>query len=535
VSANLTAAPKPPGSAAERDIASLAERMTYLQALRGAFALTVIGTALFVGKLTGASLSDLSLYTALYLVAAAGIEAVRRSWGVRALSLVTAMLLIDAVYLAWVVYLSGGVSSPLRFLAYLHIIAVTLLASYRTGLKITVWHSLLYFVVFYAQLAGFLNAAAPPGYVFGDLFDEASVFNVVAFWFVAIGTAAFSTLNERDLRRGRQDLEALTKMAQDLEHESSAAGAAKVLAENVVDAFRFSRALVLGGPANQMRLLAYRGHGEPADLKPGTDAVVARSIAERGPILVRRLDPDTDPRLNALLPFAKNLVIVPMFAEGQAIGILVVEQPAGGGSRIERRVVAMVERFAAYAALALRNARLMEEVRHLAVTDPLTGLANRRSFEEALDRELERAARNDEQVTLVMLDLDGFKALNDEHGHQAGDEALRAVGRALAKHARAFDTPARYGGEEFAVILPSCTSRQALVVGERLRRSVSAIDVAVRLTASAGAATFPQHAGDAESLIRAADEALYEAKRTGRDRIARSRRRGARRSAAPAI
>jgi diguanylate cyclase (GGDEF)-like protein len=163
----------------------------------------------------------------------------------------------------------------------------------------------------------------------------------------------------------------------------------------------------------------------------------------------------------------------------------------------------------------------------MAETDALTGVANRRTFEDVLAREFSRAERGGEPLTLVMLDVDHFKKLNDTHGHQVGDEVLKGVARALDHRSRDFDTVARYGGEEFAVILPGCSSKEAVAVAERLRSGVSeaGAEIAEPVTASAGVATFPSHAGDVTELIRAADEALYESKRAGRDRVTRSRRR----------
>jgi diguanylate cyclase (GGDEF)-like protein len=116
-----------------------------------------------------------------------------------------------------------------------------------------------------------------------------------------------------------------------------------------------------------------------------------------------------------------------------------------------------------------------------------------------------------------MVDIDHFKALNDSHGHQAGDEVLRNVAASLSCECRDFDTPARYGGEEFAIILPGCGPDEALDIAERLRRAVSAAPSVVPITASAGVATYPSHAGDADTLVRAADEALYRSKHAGRN------------------
>src|SRR5205807_1445522 len=138
-------------------------------------------------------------------------------------------------------------------------------------------------------------------------------------------------------------------------------------------------------------------------------------------------------------------------------------------SRIERRVVSMVERFISHGALALRNAWLLEQVRLMATVDGLTGLANRSSFDEALEHELARAARQGDDVGLLMLDLDYFKRLNDRHGHRAGDDVLRRVAELLRLGCREFDTAARYGGEEFAIVLPRTPPQEATVVAERLR------------------------------------------------------------------
>ncbi len=205
---------------------------------------------------------------------------------------------------------------------------------------------------------------------------------------------------------------------------------------------------------------------------------------------------------------------------------MVVERGGNVATRIERRVVSMLAQFASHAALSLRNSWLLEQVQRMAETDALTGVANRRTFESVLEREMSRAERSGEQLTLVMFDIDHFKSLNDTYGHQAGDEVLKKTAAALANECRDFDTAARYGGEEFAAILPACSATESLVVAERLRQAINGVEFERSVTASAGIATFPVHASDISSLIKAADEALYESKRAGRDRVTRSRRRG---------
>ncbi|MDQ3957301.1 MAG: diguanylate cyclase [Actinomycetota bacterium] len=506
---------------------SLGERMGYLQALRAALTVVVIASAGFASEVVGAGLRDVLLVTVGYLVVSATGEGLRRLGRSRGLGALGGMLLVDGLYLAWILYLTGGTQSPLRFLVYVHLIGVTLLASYRTGLKIALWHSLLFFAVFYAQVSGIV----PPIESGTELAADAgrpSAFNVVAFWLVALATTAFSAVNERELRRRKADVEALAEMAARLEPQTEARGIATILLDSVCDTFGFSRGLVAGGEDGNPELLAYRGPGDASAVGACSDELVRRALQTRGPVLAKSLDPERDPWLSRVMPFARNVVVVPLFAEGHEIGALVLERESSKGGRIERRVVDMVVQFASHAALALRNSWLLHQVQRLAETDALTGLANRRTFESTLERELSRSARNGEPVTLVMVDIDHFKSLNDRHGHQAGDDVLRLVARVLQSACRDFDTAARYGGEEFAVVLPSCSSSESLVVAERLRETIAQIETVTSITGSAGVATFPAHAVDAETLIKAADEALYESKRSGRNRVTRSRRRGTR-------
>ena len=171
--------------------------------------------------------------------------------------------------------------------------------------------------------------------------------------------------------------------------------------------------------------------------------------------------------------------------------------------------------------LAEANARLAQ----LAVTDGLTGLYNHRHFHERLALEVERSHRSGLPLSLLMLDVDHFKQFNDSFGHPAGDEVLRQLARVLADTRRANDVVARYGGEEFAVILVDTAKFTAAKVAERVRARVYGHDFseaaqrAGRLGVSIGVATFPDDGGDAEALVRAADTALYAAKRAGRNRV----------------
>jgi diguanylate cyclase (GGDEF)-like protein len=164
--------------------------------------------------------------------------------------------------------------------------------------------------------------------------------------------------------------------------------------------------------------------------------------------------------------------------------------------------------------------RLIDRLSSAARTDSLTGLTNRRGFEELFETELERARRSGRPLSVIVGDLDGFKAINDRFGHAAGDRALEKLSEILQGVKRRIDTAARVGGEEFAVIAPDSDHHAAYILAERMRREVRDTFTGdqLPLTISLGVATFPRHGASAELLIGGADEALYAAKKLGRDR-----------------
>ena len=170
--------------------------------------------------------------------------------------------------------------------------------------------------------------------------------------------------------------------------------------------------------------------------------------------------------------------------------------------------------------LRTRVLALVETLSDAAHTDALTGLPNRRGFERALEIELERSRRGDQPFSVLVADVDHFKAVNDRLGHLAGDDALRRIGATLADGKRLIDTVARLGGEEFALIVPGTESRGGYILAERLRTSLRAAFVSepVPVTLSVGVAHYPDHGGSVEMLLRSADAALYAAKALGRDR-----------------
>ena len=194
---------------------------------------------------------------------------------------------------------------------------------------------------------------------------------------------------------------------------------------------------------------------------------------------------------------------------------------------LEARIFAALRVKAAHAELKERNHQLETMLHHveaLAITDPLTGLFNRRRFTDVLKREFAVTKRYKNTLSCLMIDLDHFKRINDQYGHDAGDQVLKEAARRIQSSLREVDVPSRYGGEEFAILLPHTGKREAFVVAERLRNAIKSVEFhfggdTLRVSASIGiSGNIDVPTGNAEDLVKAADLALYEAKRSGRDR-----------------
>jgi diguanylate cyclase (GGDEF)-like protein len=217
---------------------------------------------------------------------------------------------------------------------------------------------------------------------------------------------------------------------------------------------------------------------------------------------------------------------IPLVTHDELVGMLHLEGLAAGPDYDEQERLAVT--VAEQLALALGNARLRESLRRQSVLDPLTGLFNRRHFDAALKRELARARRKNVPVSLVLVDIDHFKRVNDDYGHAVGDAVLRTIAQQLRLGIREGDIACRYGGEEMVLLLPECAAADAGVRAEAIRIALAAIaphpqgEGPQRVTASFGVAAYPVHAQDAEALFWAADKALYRAKQHGRNQVVTS-------------
>jgi two-component system cell cycle response regulator len=219
-----------------------------------------------------------------------------------------------------------------------------------------------------------------------------------------------------------------------------------------------------------------------------------------------------------------RFLTVPIVSGGRVSGLLGVG--GKGALRLTADDEALLEKVANQAHIVTQNSRLVQRLKHLAGHDGLTQLPNHRQSLEELEREFERVSRYAGGLSLLMIDVDHFKDVNDRHGHPAGDRVLREVALAIQDAVRAVDVVGRYGGEEFLALLPQTETEEARRLAERLRRAVESLAVevpggVVRVTISTGIASYPApNVTTPEELIREADRALYRAKQAGRNRVA---------------
>jgi len=278
-------------------------------------------------------------------------------------------------------------------------------------------------------------------------------------------------------------------------------------------------------PSGRVESLGYFPLLRLDELEPYFDVAgfpeTLRALESQEVVIIDAQDPAADPAEVKLLVQDGNrmLVMLPLVAKGQSIGLVEMFSQASVSWDTER--LELAQTMANEAAMALENARLYEEARKLADRDPLTGFYNHRFLHERLGEEVVRSQRGRRPLSMLMLDLDDFKLVNDTFGHLFGDRVLTWTAELIRSTLRASDIPARYGGDEFAVILPETDQAEARVVAERIleafrdRAFVGEQRGPVPIAASIGVATFPADGRSGTDLIAAADGALYRVKREG--------------------
>jgi signal transduction histidine kinase len=341
------------------ELVPLAERTGYIEVLRAGFGVIVLATIALQPSIATVGVGFMVLITALYL----GVSSIpllrRRRNAENVLAVAQRLLLADGIYLAWVTLVTGGAISPLRFLFFVHVIVVTLLVSYRTGLKLTAWESLLFLVVVQAHTMPALTpeAVGPSGI---DL-TLYTALTLAGLWMTAFATAAFSALNERELRRQKADLGRLADMTVAIDGAEDTSRIGQIVLDALVESFGFTRGVMLSSRGVDLRPIASTGDVATAQLPVGRDELMERAWRSKRPALTAVLDAETDPRLSALLPDAHNVLVVPLVVgEGGRLGIVALEHPSARNG-MRRWEVSMVVQFASHAALALHSAWLTEE------------------------------------------------------------------------------------------------------------------------------------------------------------------------------
>ncbi len=288
-----------------------------------------------------------------------------------------------------------------------------------------------------------------------------------------------------------------------------------LLADEKSDEYLFS--VAIGAQADKLREFKLKiGQGIAGWVAREGKPIIIQNVLE-DPRFFNEIDQELDLR-------TRSVLCVPLESRGKILGVIEVINKMEDGIFTDRDLD-LVTKLAGFAAIAIDNARLYHQTRMLGLTDELTKLYNSRFFNQFLDAELRRCARYNAQVSLIFLDLDHFKTVNDRHGHLMGSQVLTEVANILRAGLREVDVVARYGGDEFLVILPETPIGDAGQVAERIRRAIEEHPFLVedginmRLTASFGVSSYPVYAGSKEELIRKADQAMYRVKNMNRNGV----------------
>lgn len=288
-----------------------------------------------------------------------------------------------------------------------------------------------------------------------------------------------------------------------------------VLQDEVTQELYFE--LCVGQGAERLKGLRFRvGEGIAGSVFASGAARLVENV-EVDPSFSRRFDEATAFR-------TRSVLAVPLRSRGKILGVIELVN-GDGRPAFTQEDLQIISGVADYAAIAIENARLFERLQQLTIADEHTGLFNARHLRAVLEAEVARARRFHHPVSLIFLDLDGFKEVNDTHGHLIGSALLAEVGTLIQKTIRHVDVAFRYGGDEFAVVLIETAQDGARIMAERLRTSFAqqrfmdhrGMDIS--LTTSVGVATFPDHAAGATELLEAADAAMYRAKGEGKNAV----------------
>ncbi len=332
-----------------------------------------------------------------------------------------------------------------------------------------------------------------------------------------------------DLERSSAEIKSLFDVGVAMSSETSLQQLFQVVVESAADVCSARRCSLMLLAEDRSTLQMRAARGIPADVIAIATATVGEGIAggvaaSGKALLVSDIEKDQRfGRKNRAQYSNSSLISVPILVNQRVVGVLNVNDKRDGTSFNEKDLNLLVL-LASQAAVAIDNANRYQDLSERAVTDSLTGVYVRRFFDESLERAFRSARTTGRGFSLLMIDIDHFKAVNDQRGHQAGDEALRQVARALGGTVRDEDSVSRYGGEEFAILLARANQQTAMSVAERIRAAVEKTIVKhdgahFQITVSVGVAAYSEQYDKAADLLAAADRALYQAKESGRNRV----------------
>ncbi len=380
------------------------------------------------------------------------------------------------------------------------------------------------------------------GHLLGVIYVESAIPNALQAedlqTLQAIANEVATSLQKARLYARLQEQLQMMTVLQSISHAVTASLDINEILNNVIrllrDSFEYTYIGVYLLDGDLLHLGAQLGYPDNSLIPeiPITDGVIGRTARTRETQFLR--DVNADPDFLQATYEVKSEIAVPLLKDENVLGVLNVESKEPGS--LDENDANLLNALAGSLAIAIDNARLHAEVKIMAMTDVVSGLANRRAFDEILQTEVTRASRYHQPISLIILDLDSFKEFNDKWGHPAGDVRLKEVADLLRANVRDPDVAVRYGGEEFAVILPNTPRSGALRLAERLRRAAESsapyrsgaapiVDGPIAggpiagYTLSAGVATFPDDATSLKGLLLAADNAELMAKRLGKNRV----------------
>jgi len=432
------------------------------------------------------------------------------------------IIIMDTSLVSFCLYLTGSVESDF-YLVYFLVIMVTTIGK---DVKQTINNASLVTAIY-----GFMLFRQAPDFEF----SSTTVYLRLPFLFVIsifYGYLTDIARKEKWLRNKieteKRDLEFLLEITHTISSTLRAEEVMKIVVEkvsNVLDVKRCSVLFTGGGSDSDGFVLISNDNPELKELEIDLEKYpeVQKAMEDKELLVVD--DVFKDPITSAVSEDLKNagfrsLMIVPMVYGRDVLGTLFlrVARAAGGFTERETKFCQIV---ANAAANALKNAQLFEKLRHQAITDGLTGMYNHRYFQDRFRIEAEKAREFGNNLSLIMIDIDNFKWINDYYGHSVGDEAIKYIGNKLKENSRDCDIVARYGGDEFVWLLTGTDSVQAAAVAKRFLKSVSkeSFDAMGILTLSIGYSSYPESTKNGPRLVQMADRAMYKAKASGGNKV----------------